>query len=128
VKRWRWVALNVAYAVHDRQLAEHGGLSGIRDAGALEAALARPKNLAAYKNADAAELAACYAFSLARNHPFADGNKRTAWVLARVFLAENGRRITFEPIDAVRLMEGLASGSVTEADAATWFRTRLSAR
>lgn len=126
MKRWRWVRLDVAYAVHDRQLAEHGGLSGVRDAGALESALARPKHLATYRKTDAAELAACYAFSLARNHPFADGNKRTAWVLARLFLADNGYRITFNPIDAVRLVEGLASGSVTESNAAQWFRTRLS--
>ena len=127
MKRWRWVRLNVAYAVHDRQLAEHGGLSGVRDAGALESALARPQNLAAYRKTDAAELAACYVFSLTRNHPFADGNKRTAWVLARLFLADNGFRITFDAAEAVRLVEGLASGSVTESDAAEWFRTRLSA-
>lgn len=127
MKRWRWVRLNVAYAVHDRQLAEHGGLSGVRDAGALESALARRQNLAAYRKTDAAELAACYAFSLARNHPFADGNKRTAWVLARVFLADNGFRITFDAAEALKLVEGLASGNVTESDAAEWFRARLSA-
>jgi death-on-curing protein len=127
VKRWRWVQLNVAHAVHDRQLAEHGGSPGIRDSGALESALARPQNVAAYRKPDAAELAACYAFALARNHPFVDGNKRTGWVLARVFLADNGFRITFDPADAVRLMEKLAAGAVTESAAAEWFRKRLSA-
>ena len=81
---------DVAFAIHDHQLAEHGGPEGVRDAGALESALARPRNLAAYERPDAAALAAAYAYGLARNHPFADGNKRTAWVVARVFLAING--------------------------------------
>ena len=96
---WRWVGLAAVHAIHDRQLAEHGGLPGVRDLGAIESALARPQNLAAYGEPDAADLAAAYAYGLARNHGFADGNKRTAWVAARVFLADNGYGLRFEPIE-----------------------------
>jgi death-on-curing protein len=111
--------------MHDRQLAEHGGLDGIRDRNVIESALARPLNLAAYGSPDAADLAAAYAFGLARNHGFADGNKRTAWVVARLFLADNGGRLKFDPLDAVRTMEGVAGGSIDEAAMAAWFRERL---
>ncbi len=122
MRDWRWVRADVVYAVHDRQLAEHGGLDGIRDVGAIESALARPQNQAAYGEPDVADLAAAYAYGLARNHGFADGNKRTAWIVARLFLADNGCRIAFNNIDAVRTMEGVASGSVDEAALAVWFR------
>ena len=77
-------------AVHDRQLAEHGGSEGIRDAGGIESALARPVNLANYGEPDAPDLAAAYAYGLAKNHGFVDGNKRTAWIAARLFLVDNG--------------------------------------
>ena len=122
---WRWVDTDVAYAIHDRQLAEHGGLDGIRDRGAVDSALARPRNFAAYGEPDAADLAAAYACGLARNHGFADGNKRTAWVVARLFLADNGCRIRFNPGDAVKMMEAVASGTLGEAALAAWFRQRL---
>ncbi len=122
---WRWVALGVVYAVHDRQLAEHGGLDGIRDQGAVESALARPQNLAAYGEADAASLAASYAYGLARNHGFSDGNKRTAWIVARLFLADNGHRLHFDKHEAVKTMEGVAAGTVSEENLAVWFRERL---
>ena len=125
MSRWRWVRVDVAYAVHDRQLAEHGGLPGVRDAGVLESAMVRPQNLAAYKKPDAAELAAAYAFAFARSHPFVDGNKRTGWVVARLFLADNGFRLRFEAADAVRTMDALASGTLSESDAADWLRPRL---
>ena len=128
MKRWRWVREDVAFAIHDRQLAEHGGPEGVRDAGALESALARPRNLAAYERPDAAALAAAYAYGLARNHPFADGNKRTAWVVARVFLTINGHRLEFDPPDAVRTIEALAAGTLSETELATWFRQRLGKR
>jgi death on curing protein len=128
VKRWRWVREDVVYAIHDRQLAEHGGPEGVRDAGVLESALARPRNLAVYERPDAAALAAAYAYGLARNHPFADGNKRTAWVVARVFLAINGRSLEFNPPDAVRTIEALAAGTLSETELATWFRKRLGKR
>jgi death-on-curing protein len=122
---WRWVAPEVVYAIHDRQLSEHGGPDGVRDAGALDSALARPRNLAAYGDPDVAALAAAYAFGLARNHAFADGNKRTAWVVARLFLADNGHALHFDKADAVRTVENLAAGSLSETELADWFRTRL---
>jgi death-on-curing protein len=122
---WRWIGASVAYAVHDRQLAEHGGLDGIRDRGAVESALARPRNLAAYEEPDAADLAAAYAFGLARNHGFAGGNKRTAWVIARLFLADSGHRLRFDRRNAVTTMETVATGSLDESALAAWFRERI---
>ncbi len=124
--RWRWVRANVVFAVHDRQLAEHGGADGIRDKGAIESALARAANLEAYGNPDIADLAAAYIYGLASSHPFTDGNKRTAWVTGRLFLADNGTRLEFDPFEAVRLMEGVAGGRIAEADLAAWLRSRLS--
>jgi death-on-curing protein len=122
---WRWVAPEVVHAVHDRQLSEHGGLDGVRDSGALDSALARPRNLAVCGDPDIAALAAAYAFGLARNHAFADGNKRTAWVVARVFLVDNGHALRFEKADAVRTVENLAAGLLRETELADWFRARL---
>ena len=122
---WRWVAPAVLYAIHDRQLAEHGGQEGIRDINAIESALARPQHLLAYGNPDAAALAAAYAFGLSRNHGFVDGNKRVAWVVARLFLADNGFKLHFEAMEAVRLMEALAAGNFQESPLAQWFRERL---
>jgi death-on-curing protein len=128
MSEWRWVEAPVVYAIHDRQLAEHGGLAGVRDQGAIESALARPQNLAAYGDPDVADLAAAYAFGLARNHGFADGNKRTAWVTARLFLADNGQMLAFDKADAIRTVETLAAGALSEAALATWFRERLAER
>ena len=121
----RWLDLEIALAIHDRQLAEHGGSSGVRDSGMLESALARPINAWAYGADDPAALAAAYAFGVARNHPFVDGNKRTAWVAARLFLALNGHELRFESADAVRIMLALAAGELSEAELADWFRERL---
>lgn len=121
----RWIDLRDALTIHDRQLAEHGGGSGLRDAGLLESALARPINRWFYGEDDAAALAAAYAFGVARNHPFADGNKRTAWVLARLFLRLNGHDLRFEPADAIAAMLGLAAGELGEEEMADWFRERL---
>ena len=120
-----WIQKKVALAIHDRQLAEHGGPSGLRDEPMLESALARPMNRWAYGEEDRAVLAAAYAFGLARNHPFADGNKRTAWVLARLFLLLNGQEVVFEPADAIAAMLRLAAGELSEAETADWFRQRL---
>jgi len=125
VTEWHWLGAALIHAIHDRQLAEHGGLPGVRDRGAIESALARPQNLAAYGAPDVAALAAAYAYGLARNHGFVDGNKRTAWVAARLFLVDNGYRLRFDPADAVRTVEALASGSLSEAELAIWFRDRL---
>jgi death on curing protein len=119
-----WLGLDIALAIHDRQLAEHGGLSGVRDHGMLESALARPVNQWAYGEDDLARLAAAYAFGIARNHPFGDGNKRTAWVLARLFLKSNGIALTFAPQDAIETVLALASGTLTEEQLADWLRAR----
>jgi death-on-curing protein len=113
------------YALHDRQIAEHGGLDGIRDKGLVESALTRPKHLARYENPDAADLAAAYAYGLARNHGFVDGNKRTAWVAARVFLADHGFQLTFEKSAAVTTMERVSAGAMSESELAAWFREHL---
>jgi death on curing protein len=125
--RWEpvWIDIQIALAIHDRQLAEHGGGSGVRDAVMLESALARPVNSSGYGQDDPCALAAAYAFGVARNHPFVDGNKRTAWVLARVFLMLNGMTIAFAPEDAIRIMLALAAGDLSEQELADWFRTHL---
>lgn len=122
---WRWVGADVIFAIHDRQIAEHGGLDGVRDRAMLESAVARPQNLSAYGGPDAASLAAAYAFGFARNHGFADGNRRTAWIVARVFLADNGLRVRFDAREAIRIMEDLASGKTGEDELARWFRARI---
>ena len=120
-----WIALELALAIHDRQLAEHGGGAGTRDEGLLESALARPINAWAYGTDDLASLAAAYAFGVARNHPFIDGNKRTAWVLARLFLQLNGPILDFQPAHAIRTMLALAAGETSEDEFAAWFRERI---
>ena len=124
MKRWRWVRADVVHAIHDRQLAEHGGPAGVRDEAALDSALTRPRNLAAYKHPDAAALAGAYAYGIVRDHPLVDGNKRTGWVVARLFLAQNGYSLKFDPHDAVQTIETLASGKLSEPRLADWFRQR----
>ena len=124
---WRWVSLEVVLAVHSRQIAEHGGADGIRDLGLVESALARPINLMSFGDPDAAALAAAYAHGLVSNHGFVDGNKRVAWVTARLFLVANGRKLAFDPFDAIRIMESAAAGQVFEEEVASWFRVRLAA-
>lgn len=121
-----WIETELALAIHDRQLAEHGGPVGVRDAAALESALGRPRNQWVYGESDLCSLAAAYAYGVARNHPFIDGNKRTAWVLARLFLALNDVRVGFAPEDAIKMVLALASGSLGEEEVAKWFKTRLS--
>jgi len=120
-----WIETDLALAIHDRQLAEHGGPIGVRNTSALESALGRPRNQWAYGEVDLCALAAAYAYGVARNHPFVDGNKRTAWVLARLFLGLNGVQIGFAPEEAIHMVLALASGSLAEAEVAEWFRTRL---
>ena len=109
MKRWQWVREDVVHAIHDRQLAEHGGPAGVRDEAALESALALPRNLAPYQRPYGAARAAAYAYGIIRNHLFVDGNKRTGWVVARLILAPNGYRSKFDPHDAVRTIERLAA-------------------
>lgn len=120
-----WLDVQIALAVHDRQLAEHGGGQGVRDPALLESALARPRNRWGYGEDDRCALAAAYAYGIARNHPFVDGNKRTAWVFARLFLALNGVKLRFTPEDAIRAMLTLAGGELSEQEMAAWFRARL---
>ncbi len=122
---WIWVSLEVAQAAHMEQLAEHGGGEGVRDAGMLESAMARPQNLAIYGDPDAAQLAASYAFGIARNHPFVDGNKRTAAVVSETFLALNGHGLTANDAELVVTFLALAAGELSEDELAGWFRDHL---
>jgi len=119
---WRWIEDSVVWAVHEAQLAEHGGLVGVRDTGLLSSALSRPRNLAAYGAPDAADLAAAYAFGLSRNHQFIDGNKRTAFVCAELFLVLNGRALMADDAECVTQMLLLAAGELSESDFAAWLR------
>src|SRR6184192_1067209 len=113
-------------AIHDAQLREHGGSLGIRDEGLLESALARPRNKFAYaRQPDLATLAAAYAFGLAKNHGFVDGNKRAAFMAAYVFLGLNGQDLEAAEPDVVETMEGVADGRVSERALAAWMRERL---
>ena len=120
-----WLDARDALAIHDRQIAEHGGIAGVRDERLLGSALARPVNQWHYGLDDAAALAAAYAFGIARNHPFADGNKRTAWVSARLFLALNGHVLEFVQQDAIETVISLAAGELSEEELADWFRQHL---
>jgi len=119
---WQWIAREVVLSIHARQIAEHGGGSGIRDNNLLESALSRPLNLAAYGEPDVFELAAAYGFGLAKNHPFVDGNKRTAYVLTRLFLELHDIEFTAEQTDKVKIFEGLAAGEIAEQELAEWLR------
>ncbi len=121
--RWVWVLDSIVLAIHEAQLAEHGGLSGIRDEGLLASALARPLNLAAYgEDVDVAGLAASYAFGIARNHPFLDGNKRTAFVVMELFLNLNGWTLDANDTICISMMLTLASGELDEKMLAKWLR------
>jgi death on curing protein len=122
---WIWVATDVALAAHREQLAEHGGGEGIRDERLLDSAMARAPNLAAYGEPDSAALAATYAFGIARNHPFVDGNKRTAAVVSETFLVLNGYALNASDAELVVAFLALASGDLSEDELADWFRTRL---
>jgi death-on-curing protein len=126
-QNWLWIATDVALAAHAEQLAEHGGGEGVRDAGALESAMARPVNLSLYGEPDAAALAAAYAFGIARNHPFVDGNKRTAAVIAETFLMLNGFRLDASDAELVVAILALAAGELSEEELADWFRLHIAA-
>ena len=127
-KDWTWIQQEVLLTVHSEQLAEHGGLPGVRDANGLSLATARAQNaqrLAHYGTPDAAERAAAYGFGIARNHPFIDGNKRTAFVAVELFLACNGFELTADDADCVLTMLGVAAGDISEADFAIWLRGHI---
>jgi death-on-curing protein len=125
VTDWTWIDRDVLLAAHDEQLQEHGGATGIRDAGLFESALAGPQNLAAYGEPDAAALAASYAFGLAKNHAFVDSNKRIALVALDLFLELNGFVLAVDDAQCVIAILSLASGAFSEDDLAEWIRRHL---
>ena len=115
-----WIDREVVLAIHDEQLAEHGGQSGVRDMGLLESALARPRNRHVYAKGSIAELAASYAAGISRDHPFIDGNKRTSLVVAELFLEMNGKVLTAAHDECVLAFVQLAAGTVSESELAEW--------
>ena len=125
---WIWLDRRVMLAVHEEQLAEHGGASGIRDEGMFDSALNRPLNLAAYGEPDVAALAAAYGFGLARNHPFVDGNKRTAFVAVELFLWLNRQQLVADDASCVLTMLALAAGDLSEDAFADWLRSHTQPR
>lgn len=125
---WRWVDKRMLMLLHDESLAQHGGLSGLRDEGLLDSALARPQNLATYGDPDLAALAASYAFGLARNHPFVDGNKRAAFLGVGLCLGLNGWRLTAGQAEATVAVLALASGEIGEDEFAAWLRQHMARR
>ena len=129
---WVWLHAEVLLAVHEAQLAEHGGAAGTRDKGLFESALSRPQNLAAYglptgDAPDVADLAAAYGYGISRNHPFIDGNKRTGFVAAELFLALNGCALHADDSDCMLTMLTVAAGDITEAAFAAWLRQHAQA-
>lgn len=123
-----WIDKRLALAIHERQIAEHGGDSNVRDEALLESALARPQQLYAYGDPppDLADLAASLAFGIARNHPFVDGNKRTAQVCYRAFIALNGATLTADDEEKYAAMLALAAGKWPEQEFAVWLRAHMS--
>ena len=117
-----WLTRRIIIAIHDEQLAIHGGASGLRDEGMLESALDRPRNRCAYEQAELAELAAAYAFGIARNHPFIDGNKRTSLLALYTFLGVNGIDFVVAEADAAAIILALAAGEVSEESLTRWIR------
>ncbi len=117
-----WLTRQIIVAIHDEQLAIHGGASGLRDEGMLESALDRPKNKWSYENAGLEELAAAYAFAIARNHPFIDGNKRTSLLALYTFLGVNGIEFNVPEAEAATMILALAAGEVNEEGLTRWIR------
>lgn len=123
-----WILESVVHAIHDEQLAEHGGLQGVHDITLLQSALARPQNLAGYDQPDIAQLAASYGYGISRNHPFLDGNKRTAFVVVELFLIMNGHELIADDASCVLTMLDVASGEITEEAFTSWIRNHLKKR
>lgn len=117
-----WLTVAMIIAIHDEQLAIHGGLPGIRDAGMLESALDRPRNKWAYEGAELPELAAAYAYGIARNYPFVDGNKRTSLLALYTFLGVNGVDFIVAEEMAAAMILALAAGEVSEENLSRWIR------
>jgi death on curing protein len=123
-----WIRLESVVDAHSKQLQRHGGIAGVRDAGLLESALSRPRNLFAYGSPDLAALAASYAFGIVRNHPFLDGNKRTALATCRAFLLINGYSVAASQDEKASQILKLAAGEIAEEEFGEWLRGRLVAR
>ncbi len=121
---WRRLIEGAVIAMHGEQISEHGGSLGIRDAGLLSSAIARPQNLAAYGEPSVFDLAAVYAFGIIRNHPFVDGNKRTGFLAAYVFLDLNGWELISSEVEAVAAVLALATNEMDEADFASWLKAK----
>ena len=124
---WRWIDKRLLLLLHDESLSMHGGASGMRDAGLLDSALARPLNIVAYGDPDVADLAAAYGFGLAKNHPFIDGNKRTAFLAVGLFLRLNGQRLVASQTDATLTMLQVAGSELSEPAFADWLRKNMTA-
>lgn len=125
---WVWLDPALIHAVHEEQLAEHGGGPGLRDANLLGSALGRPEQLACYGTPDVADLAAAYGYGISRNHPFVDGNKRTAFVATELFLALNGFDLVANDVECVMTMLDVAEGEIEEVAFAQWIRQHVQAR
>ena len=130
MSEWVWLNRAVIIAIHEVQLAEHGGGTGVRDAGLLDSALGKPQQLNNYGEPppDAAALAASYGYGISRNHPFIDGNKRTGYVAAELFLRLNGWRLNADDASCVATMLAVAAGDITEEAFAAWLRAHAVAR
>lgn len=126
--RWRWIDKRVLLLLHDESLADHGGSSGMRDEGLLDAALARALNLAVDEKPDLSELAASIVVGLAKNHPFVDGNKRAAFLALGLFLFQNGWRLTASQADATVTILAVAAGDINDAELANWIRANIAKR
>lgn len=125
----RWIDKEALLLLHAESLAEHGGLEGLRDEGLLDSALGRARNIHAYEEVtDLARLAAAYGFGIAKNHPFADGNKRAAFLAVGLFLGLNGQRLVADKADATRVMLAVAGGELSESDFAEWIKAHMKRR
>ncbi len=127
MNEWVWIDSAVLLAVHDQQLAEHGGASGVRDVGLFQSAVARPMQIAAYGDPDTFELAAAYCYGIAKNHPFIDGNKRTAFVAMEMFLMLNGFELSANDIECIVTMLSVAAGDTSDGELAAWIRANSKA-
>lgn len=130
MSQWVWLDRAVIVAIHEMQLAEHGGGVGVRDAGLLDSALGKPLHLSHYGEPppDVVALAASYGYGISRNHPFVDGNKRTGFVAAELFLRLNGWALTADDASCVLTMLAVAAGDITEEAFAAWLREHAVAR
>ena len=121
---WHWLLDGVVIAIHDEQIAVHGGIPGIRDDGLLSSALARPKHKADYGDPIVFDVAAAYAYSIIRDHPFVDGNKRTGFLVAYVFLSINGWDLRSSEVEAVNVVIDLAAGEMDEPSFSNWLKNK----